>query len=105
MKAITGGSRKWAGHRRLSDRLSMASDLARKWSVFKGTLYVPCVGYPQRAMHERYGKWNSVNCSSIVGRTGCLGRPAWKRLTEPGLTDDGQHMIDSSQATGAKGVS
>ncbi|WP_173584677.1 hypothetical protein [Acetobacter musti] len=80
----------------------MASDLARKWSVLKGILCVLRVGYPWWDMHERYGKWNSVNCSSIVGRTWCLGHPAWKRLTEPGLTDDGQHMIASGKAAGTK---
>ena len=74
-----------------------------------GMLYVLRVGCPWRDMHERYGKWNSVYVRfrrwAEQGRLGCL----LETLVELGLTDDWQHMIDSttvrghSQAAGAKG--
>lgn len=72
-------------------------------------LYVLRVGCPWRDMHERYGKWNSV----YVGLRRWAEQGVWdallETLVELGLTDDWQHMIDStmvrghSQAAGAKG--
>ncbi len=67
------------------------------------------VGCPWRDMHERYGEWNSVYI-----RFRRWGRTVRVRCTpcnpvELGLTDDRQHMIDSttvrghSQAAGARG--
>jgi len=60
-------------------------------------------------MHERYGKWNSV----YVCFRRWAERGVWDALLEPlvelELTDNWQHMIDSttvrghSQAAGAKG--
>ena len=73
-----------------------------------GMLYVLRVGCPWRDMHERYGKWNSVMSGSDAGPSKGSGTPCWT-LVELGLTDDWQHMIDSttvrghSQAAGAKG--
>ena len=74
-----------------------------------GMLYVLRVGCPWRDMHERYGKWNSV----YVRFRRWAGQGVWdallETLVEMGLTDDWQHMIDSttvrghSQAAGAKG--
>lgn len=74
-----------------------------------GMLYVLRVGCPWRDMHERYGKWNSV----YVRFRRCLEQGVWdallQTLVDLGLTDDWQHMIDSttirghSQAAGAKG--
>lgn len=74
-----------------------------------GMLYVLRVGCPWRDMHERYGKWNSV----YVRFRRWAEQGVWDALLETlvdlGLTDDWQHMIDSttvrghSQAAGAKG--
>ncbi|OUI85205.1 transposase [Acetobacter tropicalis] len=76
-----------------------------------GMLYVLRVGCPWRDMHERYGKWNSV----YVWFRRWAEQGVWdallETLVELGLTDDWQHMIDStvvrahSQAAGAKGGS
>lgn len=72
-------------------------------------LHVLRVGCPWRDMHERYGKWNSV----YVRFRRWAEQGVWDGLLETlvdlGLTDDWQHMIDSttvrghSQAAGAKG--
>ncbi|MEO9735455.1 MAG: IS5 family transposase [Roseobacter sp.] len=74
-----------------------------------GMLHVLRVGCPWRDMHERYGKWNSV----YVRFRRWAEQGVWDELLETlvdlGLTDDWQHMIDSttvrghSQAAGAKG--
>ena len=76
---------------------------------FNGMLHVLRVGCPWRDMHERYGKWNSV----YVRFRRWAEQGVWDALLETfvelGLTDDWQHMIDSttvrghSQAAGAKG--
>ena len=74
-----------------------------------GMLHVLRVGCPWRDMHERYGKWNSI----YVRFRRWAEHGVWDALLETlvglGLTDDWQHMIDSttvrghSQAAGAKG--
>ena len=78
-------------------------------AFLNGTLYVLRVGCPWRDMHERYGKWNSV----CVRFRRWAGQGVWDALldtlVELGLTDNWQHMIDSttvrahSQAAGAEG--
>jgi transposase len=65
-----------------------------------GMLHVLRVGCPWRDMHERYGLWNSV----------CVRFRRWAEqgvwdailatLVELGLTDDWQHMIDSTTVRG-----
>jgi transposase len=74
-----------------------------------GMLHVLRIGCPWRDMHERYGKWNSV----YVRFRRWAEQGVWDALLETlvdlGLTDNWQHMIDSttvrghSQAAGAKG--
>ena len=74
-----------------------------------GMLHVLRVGCPWRDMHERYGLWNSVYVR--FGRWAEQG--VWDAilatLVELGLTDDWQHMIDSTivrghvSAVGGKG--
>ncbi|WP_298966740.1 IS5 family transposase [uncultured Roseibium sp.] len=74
-----------------------------------GTLHVLRVGCLWRDMHERYGEWNSV----YVRFRRWAEQGVWDGLLETlvdlGLTDDWQHMIDSttvrghSQAAVAKG--
>lgn len=74
-----------------------------------GMLYVLRVGCPWRGMHERYGKWNSVYVRFRRWAEQGVWDALLETLVELGLTDDWQHMIDStvvrdhSQAAGAKG--
>ncbi|OAG73616.1 transposase [Gluconobacter japonicus] len=76
-----------------------------------GMLYVLRVGCPWRDMHERYGKWNSVYVRFRRWAEQGVWGALLETLVELGLTDDWQHMIDStvvrghSQAAGAKGDS
>lgn len=68
--------------------------------VLNGMLHVLRVGCSWRDMHERYGKWNSVYAR--FRRSAEQG--AWdalpETLVELGLTDDRQHMIDSTTIRG-----
>ena len=72
-------------------------------------LYVLRVGCPWRDMHERYGKWNSVYVRFRRWAEQGVWDALLETLVELGLTDDWQHMIDStvvrghSQAAGVKG--
>lgn len=72
-------------------------------------LHVLRVGCPWRDMHERYGKWNSVYVRFRRWAEQGVWDALLETLVELGLTDDWQHMIDSttvrghSQAAGAKG--
>lgn len=72
-------------------------------------LYVLRVGCPWRDMHERYGKWNSVYVRFRRWAKQGVWDALLETLVELGLTDNWQHMIDSttvrghSQAAGAKG--
>lgn len=74
-----------------------------------GMLHVLRVGCPWRDMHERYGKWNSVYVRFRRWAEQGVWDALLETLVEMGLTDDWQHMIDStsvrghSQAAGAKG--
>jgi transposase len=74
-----------------------------------GMLYVLRVGCPWRDMHERYGKWNSVYVRFRRWAEQGVWDVLLETLVELGLSDDWQHMIDStvvrghSQAAGAKG--
>ena len=72
-------------------------------------LHVLRVGCPWRDMHERYGKWNSVYVRFRRWAEQGVWDALLETLVELGLTDDWQHIIDSttvrghSQAAGAKG--
>ena len=74
-----------------------------------GMLHVLRVGCPWRDMHERYGKWNSIYVRFRRWAEQGVWDALLETLVELGLTDDWQHMIDSttvrghSQAAGAKG--
>jgi len=74
-----------------------------------GMLYVMRVGCPWRDMHERYGKWNSVYVRFRRWAEQGVWDALLETLVELGLTDNWQHMIDTttirghSQAAGAKG--
>ena len=74
-----------------------------------GMLYVLRVGCPWRDMHERYGKWNSVYVRFRRWAEQGVWDAILETLVQMGLTDDWQHMIDSTtvrghvSAAGAKG--
>lgn len=74
-----------------------------------GMLHVLRVGCPWRDMHERYGKWNSVYVRFRRWAEQGVWDAMLATLVEFGLTDDWQHMIDSTtvrghvSAVGAKG--
>ena len=74
-----------------------------------GMLYVLRTGCPWRDMHERYGKWNSVYVRFRRWAEQGVWDALLQTLVELGLTDDWQHMVDTttvrghSQAAGAKG--
>ncbi|YBV25850.1 IS5 family transposase [Sphingomonas sp. CJ20] len=74
-----------------------------------GMLHVLRVGCPWRDMHERYGKWNSVYVRFRRWAEQGVWDAMLATLVEFGLTDDWQHMIDSTtvrghiSAAGAKG--
>lgn len=74
-----------------------------------GMLFVLRTGCPWRDMHERCGKWNSVYVRFRRWAEQGVWDAILETLVEFGLTDDWQHMIDSttirahSQAAGAKG--
>ena len=74
-----------------------------------GMLYVLRMGCPWRDMHERYGKWNSVYVRFRRWAEQGVWDALLETLVELGLTDNWQHMIDTttirghSQAAGAKG--
>lgn len=75
-----------------------------------GMLYVLRVGCPWRDMHERYGKWHSVYVRFRRWAEQGVWDALLETLVELGLTDDWQHMIDSTtvrghpQAAGADGA-
>ena len=74
-----------------------------------GMLHVLRTGCPWRDMHKRYGKWNSVYVRFRRWAEQGVWDALLQTLVDLGLTDNWQHMIDStvirahSQATGAKG--
>ena len=74
-----------------------------------GMLHVLRVGCPWRDMRERYGRWNSIYVRFRRWAEQGVWDAMLDTLVELGLTDDWQHMIDStsvrghSQAAGAKG--
>ncbi len=74
-----------------------------------GMLHVLRIGCPWRDMHERYGKWNSVYVRFRRWAEQGVWDAILATLVEFGLTDDWQHMIDSTtvrghvSAAGAKG--
>lgn len=74
-----------------------------------GMLHVLRIGCPWRDMHERYGKWNSVYVRFRRWAEQGVWDALLQTLVDLGLTDDWQHMIDSTvvrghvSAAGAKG--
>jgi transposase len=73
-----------------------------------GMLHVLRVGCPWQDMQERYGKWKSIYVRFRRWTEQGVWDAMLDTLVELGLTDDWQHMIDStivrgySQAAGAK---
>ena len=61
-----------------------------------GMLHVLRVGCPWRDMHERYGKWNSVYVRFRRWAEQGVWDAMLQTLVDLGLTDDWQHMIDST---------
>ena len=67
---------------------------------FDRMLYVLRVGWPWRDMHERYGKWNSVYVRFRRWAEQGVWDALLGTLVELGLTDNWQHMIDSTTVRG-----
>src|ERR1700740_163789 len=65
-----------------------------------GMLHVLRVGCPWRDMHERYGLWNSVYVRCRRWAEQGVWDAILATLVELGLTDDWQHMIDSTTVRG-----
>jgi transposase len=65
-----------------------------------GMLHVLRVGCPWRDMHERYGLWNSVYVRFRRWAEQGVWDALLATLVELGLTDDWQHMIDSTTVRG-----
>jgi transposase len=63
-------------------------------------LHVLRVGCPWRDMHERYGKWNSVYVRFRRWAEQGVWDALLQTLVDLGLTDDWQHMIDSTTVRG-----
>ncbi|MDZ4140022.1 MAG: IS5 family transposase [Erythrobacter sp.] len=68
-----------------------------------GMLHVLRVGCPWRDMHERYGKWNSVYVRFRRWAEQGVWDALLQTLVDLGLTDDWQHMIDSTSVRGPFG--
>ena len=74
-----------------------------------GMLHVLRVGCPWRDMHERYGLWSSVYVRFRRWAEQGVWDAILATLVDLGLTDDWQHMIDSTivrghvSAVGGKG--
>ncbi|SCW84995.1 Transposase [Sphingobium faniae] len=65
-----------------------------------GMLHVLRVGCPWRDMHERYDLWNSVYVRFRCWAEQGVWDAILATLVELGLTDDWQHMIDSTIVRG-----
>lgn len=65
-----------------------------------GMLYVLRVACPWRDMHERYGLWNSIYVRFRRWAEQGVWDAILATLVELGLTDDWQHMIDSTTVRG-----
>uniref|UniRef100_UPI003018FF3C transposase n=1 Tax=Alteraurantiacibacter palmitatis TaxID=2054628 RepID=UPI003018FF3C len=65
-----------------------------------GMLHVLRTGCPWRDMHERYGKWNSVYVRFRRWAEQGVWDALLQTLVDLGLTDDWQHMIDSTSVRG-----
>ena len=63
-------------------------------------LHVLRAGCPWRDMHERYGKWNSVYVRFRRWAEQGVWDALLQTLVDLGLTDDWQHMIDSTSVRG-----
>ena len=67
-----------------------------------GMLSVLRTGCPWRDMHERYGKWNSVYVRVRRWAEQGVWDALLQTLVDIGLTDDWQHMIDSTIVRGMR---
>jgi transposase len=65
-----------------------------------GMLHVLRVGCPWRDMHEQYGKWNSVYARFPRWAEQGVWGALLQTLVDLGLTDDWQHMSDSTSVRG-----
>ena len=76
---------------------------------FNGMMWIMRAGSPWRYLPPEYGKWNSVYVRFRRWAEGGVWDGILETLVELGLTDDWQHMMDSttvrahSQAAGGKG--
>ena len=65
-----------------------------------GLVHILRVGCPWRDMHERYGEWNSVYVRFRRWAEQGVWDALLQTLVDLGLTDNWQHMIDSTTVRG-----
>lgn len=70
--------------------------VGNNWSFFKGVLHLWQTGCLWQDMHERYDKWNSVCLQFRRWSVQGIWDALLQALVDHGLTDDWQHIIDST---------
>ncbi|WP_231627050.1 transposase, partial [Novosphingobium sp. AAP83] len=83
-----------------SERSRWARPVGDNRFFLNGMLHVLRVGYSWRDMHERYGKWNLVYARFRRWAEQGVWDALLQTLVDLGLTDDWQHMIDSTSIRG-----
>jgi len=84
----------------LSERGQWGRPAGDNRRFLNGMLHVLRVGRPLRDMLERYGKWNSVYVRFRRRAEQGVWDALLQTMVDLGLTDDWQHMIDSTTVRG-----
>ena len=84
----------------LPERGRWARPAGDNWRILNGMLHVQQIGCPWRNMHDRYEKWNSVYVRFHRRAEQGVWDTLLQTLLDLGLTDDWEHMIDSTSVRG-----